>query len=289
MERANSKEAFHSIYTSAQLNTNEQLSDLQMSQALSTFPMTFENPAECYQHHLFLRRRRASGMGIRTSTNEFWMSPALARYANSGVSGMVILKGAFTARSALQDFGIDVIQALSTHKTPTFWALPSIGKTPVGSAAAIDRTTSSLIKCLTYQALSMSGAAKTEKQMVMRCSQFQTAKTPKEWLDIFKQVVTTLRGPVYLVIDLAMACLSAEEAEEFNFIQELRDALGQFTAPKVKVILLLYEMDWFKLVPREVAGSVVTVKKARLKRPQSRAMGNAVRTGRSFPVCRARR
>ncbi|RYP70582.1 hypothetical protein DL771_005401 [Monosporascus sp. 5C6A] len=115
-------ETFHSIQTSAQLNTNQQLSELQLSQVLSTFLLRFEDPDKCYKHHLFLRNRRASGMGVNTSTNPFWLSPKLARWSSSHESSLAIIKGAFTSRLAMLDFGVDVIQTLTASAVLTVWA-----------------------------------------------------------------------------------------------------------------------------------------------------------------------
>lgn len=282
--------AFHSTQTSAQLNTDEKLSDLQLSQGLSTFPKTFEDPDACYQHHLFFRKRRATGIGTSVSTNDFWLSPTLKRCASSKESAMVILKGTLNTRYTMQDFGVDIIQSSSAYGATTFWALPGAGIPKPGSAVATEWTTSNLIRCLTYQALRTSGVVGTENQMRIRYSQFQTARTPKEWLEVFKHVVFTLRGPIYLIVDLAMIRPTAEEAEGFNFIQELSQVLSQFAAGvNVKVVLLLYEMDWFRLLPRELSSYVVNVRMARQKRQQSRAMAKSVKTGRSFSVARGRR
>ncbi|KAF4442271.1 hypothetical protein FACUT_2088 [Fusarium acutatum] len=71
-------ETFHSIQTSAQLDTNQKLSSLQLSQALATFSQSLEDPKSLYKHHLFLSNRRASGRGATVTTNEFWLSPKLA-------------------------------------------------------------------------------------------------------------------------------------------------------------------------------------------------------------------
>ena len=287
---AYSKVAVHSTQTSAQLNTNEKITDLQLSQALSTLPRTFEDPDTCYQHHLFFHRRRASGIGAGVSTNEFWLSPALKRCASSEDSAMVILKGTLKTRSAMQDFGVDIIQSSSACGASAFCALPGAGITKMKSSTAMEWTTCSLIRCLTYQALRTSGSVGTENQMRIRYAQFHTASTPKEWLGVFTHVVSTLRGPIYLIIDLATVRPTPEEVEGFNFIQELSKILGHFAAGvKVKVVLLLYEMDWFKLLPRELSSSVVNVRMAKQKRQQSRAMGKSVKTGRSFPAARDKR
>ncbi|KAI4864058.1 hypothetical protein F4820DRAFT_459078 [Hypoxylon rubiginosum] len=271
-------ETFHAIQASAQLNTNHQLSDLQRSQILSTFALTFEDPDTCYKQHLFFRRRRASGVGAITSTNKFWLSPKLARCSSSQDSSLIVVKGAFMSRSAMKDFGVDVIEALTSSAVPTVWALTSLEKARSTSIS----TAADLMKYLAYQALRLRGVAETEKQMALRYSQFHTSRTQKEWLQLFKQVITTLEGQVYLVVDLATVRPSLEGVEGSNFVQELIRMLGEISgsnmATRVKVILLVYEADWFKLLPEEVAESIISVKAARSTRSQTREMRHAVNT-----------
>ncbi|KAL7768675.1 hypothetical protein ACKLNR_000059 [Fusarium oxysporum f. sp. zingiberi] len=122
-------ETFHSIQTSAQLDTNQKLSSLQLSQALATFSQSLEDPKSLYKHHLFLRNRRASGRGAAVSTNEFWLSPKLARWSSCPHSSLTIIRGSFTTRWAIQDFAIDIIQAVTMMSIPALWVLGSANKT----------------------------------------------------------------------------------------------------------------------------------------------------------------
>ncbi|RYP68986.1 hypothetical protein DL770_008336 [Monosporascus sp. CRB-9-2] len=277
--------AFHSIQTSAQLNTNQQLSELQLSQVLSTFSLTFEDPGKCYKRHLFFRNRRASGMGANTSTSPFWLSLKLARWSSSHESSLAIIKGAFTSRLSMLDFGVDVIQTLTASAVLTVWALTSVEKSRSDSIS----TTTDLMKYLTYQALRLRGAVKTEKQMASRYSQLHTARTPEEWLELFKQVVANLGGQVYLVVDLATVRSSLEGTDRFNFIQELSRMLSDVSKhgmeTKVKVVLLVYEADWFRFLPNDRSSYIIPVKAIRSKRPQGKEMRHAVKT-RVFPAYR---
>ncbi|RYP19937.1 hypothetical protein DL765_003085 [Monosporascus sp. GIB2] len=248
---------------------------LQLSQALSTFSLTFEDPGKCYEHHLFFRNRRASGMGASTSTNTFWLSPNLARWSSSHEPSLAIIKGAFPSRLAMLDFGVDVIQTLTASVVPTVWALTSVEKSGSNSIS----TTTDLMKYLTYQALRLSGAVRTEKQMASRYSQLHTARTPTEWLELFKQVIANLGGEVYIIADLAAVRSPLEGADGFNFIQELSRMLGDVSKhgmeTVVKVLLLVYEADWFRLLPNGVSRNITPVKAMRSKRPQCKEMRHA--------------
>ncbi|KAK7408041.1 hypothetical protein QQX98_009814 [Neonectria punicea] len=275
-------ETFHSIQSSAQLNTNQQLSDLQLSQVLSTFSLTFEDPEKCYKTHLLLRKRRASGMGANTSTNKFWLSPKLSRWSSSHDSAVVLIKGSFKSRLAMHDFSIDVIRTLTTSAVPTIWALTSVEK----SRASSILTTMDLIKYLTYQALRMGRGAKTEKHISLQYSQFHTAQTPKACLELFRQVVANLGGQLYLVLDLAAVRASLVDLEEFDFIQELSQMLSngfkQGMKTRVKVLLLVYEVDWFRHLSNNVSKHVIPVKITKSRGPQSKQMRDAMST-RVFP------
>ncbi|KAI0165437.1 hypothetical protein GGR52DRAFT_582020 [Hypoxylon sp. FL1284] len=245
-------ETFHSIQASAQLNTNQQLTDLQRSQVLATFSLTFEDPDACYKQHLFFRRRRATGMGAITSTNKFWLSPKLGRLSSSHDSSLVVVKGAFMSRLAMQDFGTDVIEALAASAVPTVWALSSLEK----SRSTSILTAMDLMKYLAYQALRLRGVAETEKQMAVQ--------------------------QIYIVVDLAIVRASLEGIDGTNFIKELNQMLDEITrgnrAARVKVILLMYEADWFRLLPEDVSSFVIAVKAARSTRSQTREMRHAVNT-----------
>ncbi|KAI8677450.1 hypothetical protein NCS56_00635000 [Fusarium sp. Ph1] len=103
-------ENFYSMHTSAQLDTNQTLSELQLSQALHNLSQHFEDPEQCLKHHIFLRNRRVSGQGPTTSTNEFWRSPRLAKLSLNNRSSLAIIKGTFKLRSAIQDFGLTEVK-----------------------------------------------------------------------------------------------------------------------------------------------------------------------------------
>ncbi|KAL2693600.1 hypothetical protein Neosp_000160 [[Neocosmospora] mangrovei] len=263
------------IETSAQLDTNQKLSDLQLSQALHSLSQPFEDPDQSFKHHVFLRNRRASGRGRATSTNEFWLSPKLARWSSGNGSSLTIIKGTFTLRSAIQDFGVNVIESLSTCTVPTLWALASSRK----SRSSPTLTTTDLVKYLTYQALKFPGVIQTEKQMSWRFSQLQIARTLREWLTLFKHIIGGLGGQVYMVVDLAMAGSLLDSVDGLSFIQEMANVLEvsqQEKGTKIKMVLLTYEAEWFRLIPRELSDRVIPVKPMRTGRQRGKEMRNSV-------------
>ncbi|KAF5613802.1 uncharacterized protein FSUBG_414 [Fusarium subglutinans] len=214
-------ETFHSIQTSSQIDTNQKLSSLQLSQALATFSQSLEDPKSLYKHHLFLRNRRASGRGVAISTNEFWLSPKLAKWSSCPHSSLTIIRGSFTTRWAIQDFAIDIIQAVTMMNIPAIWVLGSATKTsPNAMLSPAD-----LVRYLTYQALQIEGTVTTEKQMSLRHSQLEEAKTSQDWLALFKLIMQDLGGQIYIIIDLATVGSGAKGSGQVNLIYQLNEML----------------------------------------------------------------
>lgn len=266
----NRNTAFHSIQTSAQLNTNQMLSDLQVSQILATFSHSFEDPDQSFRHHLRLCRHRARTLTTTIGTNKFWLSPKLTEWSSSKESSLTILKGNFPSRLVMQDFAVDIIQALGASDIPTAWAL---GNSNASSAPNHISTTVDIAKYLTYQVLRMGGEGSTEKQLALRSSQFHTARTMKEWLGLLEHVCKNLGRRIYLVLDLSTVRDPLEGAEGLEFILELDRVLRQWNQQStaksttiLKVVLLVYEEAWSRLLPDQVADSIVSVRTKGRKR-----------------------
>ncbi|KAK2006376.1 hypothetical protein LZ32DRAFT_570350, partial [Colletotrichum eremochloae] len=261
-------ETFHSFQSSAQLDTNQRLSDLHLSQILTTLSPTFEDPEKCYKYHLMCRNRRVSGRGASTPTNQFWLSPRLAKWSSSRQSSLVIIRGPFSMRSAMVDFGIDVIQTLASADVPTLWALPSLDKSKRASmSTAVD-----LIKYLTYQALRCGGSLETEKDLSFRYSQLHTAQKLTDWLKFLEQAIRSLGAQVYIVVDLATVLSSLDYADGFNLIDELSMMINRasMNCLKIKVVLLLYEAEWVKMVTNYVSMQPVLVKSMKTRGNQGK-------------------
>ncbi|CAI0648972.1 unnamed protein product [Colletotrichum noveboracense] len=268
------EETFQSIQTSAQLDTNQRLSDFHLSQVLTTLSPTFEDPEKCYKYHLMCRNRRASGRGANISTNQLWLSPRLTKWSSSHQSCLIIIRGPFSVRSAMVDFSIDVIQTLASAEVPTPWALPGLERSKQASmSTAVD-----LIKYLTYQALRWSGSLKTEKELSSRYSQFHTAQKPKDWLKLLEQAVRSLGTQVYIVVDLATVLSSLDEADGFNVIDELCRMLDDASneGPRMKVVLLLYEAEWIRMLTNNDSTQTVMVKSMKAKRTQGKGRKQTV-------------
>jgi hypothetical protein len=156
----------------------------------------------------------------------------------------------------MQDFCVDVIQCLNASAVPAVWALMNFNKSKSGSMSS----TTDLMKYITFQALRLMGALKTE----------------------FRQVVEHLGGQIYIVVDLATVRASLEDVQGFNFILELskmlEDASEQGMATKIKVMLVVYEAEWSIILPSEISGSIIPVKAMRQKRRPGNAMRRTITT-----------
>ncbi|KAG7044366.1 nacht domain protein [Colletotrichum scovillei] len=267
-------ETFQSIQTSAQLDTNQRISNLHLSNVLTTLSPAFEDPEKCYKYHLMCRNRRVSGRGVVTSTNQFWLSPRLTKWSSSHRSSLVIIKGSFNVRSAMVDFGIDIIQTLESAEVPTLWALPSLDRSKHASmSTAVD-----LIKYLTYQALRLSASLKTEKELSSRYSQFHTTLKPKDWLKLLGQAVRSLGTNTYIIVDLATVLSSLDQADDFHLIDELCIMLDDASMEglKVKIVLLLYEAEWLRMAAKSDSAESVLVKSMKAKSAQAKGRKQTV-------------
>jgi hypothetical protein len=265
---AKQRPAYHSIQMNALINTNDRLTDLQLAQTLASLSSSFQDPHKCFQRHLLLRKRRAAGIATVASTNEFWQSPALRSFSLNHDSDMVIVKGTFGLRAAIRDFGVDAIRTLTRSEITTVWALE-------GADREKSRWNSAdFLRYLTWQVLRNSKL--TEKQMSVRYSQFQTAKTPMGWMRLFREVVKHVGGQLYLIVDLAVMQASFATVDGFNIINEFNELIQTSAQDRnfvLKIIILTYDADWHRMLPSELGGSIIAVKKAtsrKLPRKQNR-------------------
>lgn len=261
-----SGEEFHSIQTSAQLNTNQQLSNLQLNQAMVTLTWNYEDPGFIFKQHSFFRKRRAASIGL--STNEFWRSIQLSTWSSCQHSSIIAVQGAFTLKSVRQDFGIDVLQTLTRSSVTTLWALASIDRPRSKSTMA----TTALLQYLVHQILEIKHTSQTEKSLSLRYMQYQSAKTSEEWFQFLIHLLSGLKGHAYMILDLAAVQPSSSllNGENVSLIQEFCQLIESYRnhlgTAKIKVLLLAYEAAWDKFTRQHTLRSVVRVRKRAIKR-----------------------
>ncbi|KAL6832787.1 hypothetical protein V8C40DRAFT_235976 [Trichoderma camerunense] len=249
------------VQSSSLVDTNLMLSDLQLSQALSSFSHPFDDPERSYQYHMLLRKRRSTRVSKGMGTNSFWLSPKLKRWASSKDSALTIIKGGPASRLSMRDFCVDVLKLLSEEDIPALWALPN--QKPNPDAGVID-----LLKFLTFQALRLNGRERDEKQVAKRYSQFQSARTANEWLNLFKEVVQSIGREVYLIIDTTTVQM-LEDSLGFNLIRSLDQMLksmgGTGKSTTLKIVFIIYELKWIASLPKDMLDPIVSVQVRRQK------------------------
>lgn len=267
-----------SLHTSAELNTNQEITTIQITQALVKFEPKGKNPGTMFKQHALLRRRRALGIGPSRSTNEFWSSPLLARWSWSQASGLTIVKGPFSLRFSIQDFGVDVIQTLTAAKVPTIWGLTSLDRSRSRSLLCATE----YVKYLIYQVLRIHDVLSTEKSLQLRSSHLDEAVTLSDCITLLSHLLASFRGQVYLVLDLASVFQPEEFSNEPPLILELLEMLRSSeirqSAANVKILLLVYEADWIRGIPQSASAYTTIVKSANYKRLQGNQMQRATRT-----------
>ncbi|KAM7203290.1 hypothetical protein V8F33_002281 [Rhypophila sp. PSN 637] len=219
------------LLAGALLDTNQQLSRPQLDQILSTLSSTFQDPDQVYKDHLFLRNRRRATAGRQsTATNLFWLSPQLKAWSSTNKSALVIVKGAFNSHPVIQDFGTSVIHALSSSSAglSTVWALPGVvsGHAAETNVAPRTLTPSGIFKCLCYQLLWSISVIPTERTICIRHAQFQSASTVRDWLDLFKQLVSSHPAEqLYVIVDMSLVAATATDRHDFNLLRDLSQML----------------------------------------------------------------
>ncbi|KAK5991936.1 hypothetical protein PT974_05326 [Cladobotryum mycophilum] len=254
--------SYHSIQMASLVDTNQRVSDVQLSQILSHLAnVPLDDPDKSFQHHLFFRRRRATGAADAVATNRFWLSPKLQSLFSAESSALAVLKGGYSSRQALQDFCIDVVQQLHSSGAPILWALKNArsSKHEGGPMNIVD-----LLKYLTLQAMKLDESLKTEKTMSLRSAQFHATTTAVEWFELFLKAVNGVGRQVHLVIDLETVDQSLRSPDGFNIISALLRSFQarstDNTASRLKVLIIVYGPTSNNMQTGEFAPLVVPVR-----------------------------
>lgn len=229
------------------LDTNQRVSDLQLSQILTHLSnVPLDDPLKSFQHHLFFRKRRAQGTSLSAVTNPFWLSSRFQSLFSTEGSALALMKGNFATRQVLQDFCVDVIEHLRSSKIPTVWALKKVA-TPNNEQA--QSSVVDLLKYLVFQALQLNGSLKTEKTMAWRCAQFQRATTAAELFQLLLAALDGLGRQVYLVLDLETIEESLQSLDGFNIVSAFLQSFHASRSPntRLKIIIIRYRATEMQL------------------------------------------
>ncbi|KAK4462909.1 hypothetical protein QBC42DRAFT_73782 [Cladorrhinum samala] len=267
-------QASQALHSSALVNTNRQLSDLQFSQVMAFMSKgQIGDPLVSYRFNRSLQARLGSVQSTTQIVNRFWQSPKLHDWDAGPQSRVAVIKGNFNARFAIKRFTVDVIAQLQAKRTPVLWALPWPSSASEGRGAAASPI--DLFKHLILQALQLGGtdaATATESGMALECARFQRATTEHQWAELLGSALASSAaavGPstnpqvgvsIYVVVDLSILDPSlepgtAEEGKEggggggsgFSWLDEFRNLLAALNRQnpnlKIKILLLNYGRD----------------------------------------------
>ncbi|EHK48580.1 hypothetical protein TRIATDRAFT_5974, partial [Trichoderma atroviride IMI 206040] len=233
----NKMASYHAIQSNGILDTNQRLSDLQISQILTHLSnVPLDDPLKSFQHHLFFRKRRAQGTNLSTVTNAFWLSSRFQSLFSTDDSALALMRGNFATRQVLQDLCIDVIDHLRCSNIPTLWALKK-APTPTNEQAQL--SIADLLKYLIFQALQLNESLKTEKTMAWRCAQFQRATTATELFQLLLAALDGLGRQIYLVIDLETIEESLQSVDGFNIVSAFLQSFHASQSPNTRLKIII--------------------------------------------------
>ncbi|KAL7921509.1 hypothetical protein ACQKWADRAFT_295252 [Trichoderma austrokoningii] len=239
--------SYHAIQSSTMLDTNQRVSDLQMSQILTHLSnVPLDDPLKSFQHHLFFRKRRAQGSSLSAVTNPFWLSSRFQSLFSTDDSALALIKGNLATRQVLQDFCVDVIEHLRSSNIPTLWALKKVATPDDGR---IHLSIVDLLKYLIFQALQLNESLKTEKTMAWRCAQFQRATTPAELFQLLLAALDGLGRQIYLLIDLDTVEEALQSFDGFNIMSAFLQSFQASQSPntRLKIIIIRYRAGEMQL------------------------------------------
>ena len=221
----------------AQLDTNQRVSDLQLSQMLThTANSLLDDPETSYRFGVLIRNKHQRGLH---RTPKFWLSPRLKDWTTSKSSSLIVVKGSYATRSQARDFGINVIEAVQPASIPVLWALHDNSKSFCETISTVD-----LLKSLVQQAIRINKTFQSEKFCTRSCTRIQSARDEKEWLDILGSVLVGL-PLLYIVVNLeSLGRNPLAMTEHFSwplaFLSLFQSLSSRGVATVVKIVLITY-------------------------------------------------
>ncbi len=181
---------------SGQVNTNQRVFDLQLSQMLAiTANSSLQNPEISYRYGIL---RRNNSMQRASRPLAFLDSPKLKRWTTSEVNSLIIVKGPYSMRDQIRIFGVDLIEAVQNAHVPIFWVLPSTIQSGAEGITSVD-----VLKSLVQQAIRINKYFRNESTCALSCSRMQSAVHESDWFDILGSTFDGLTQ-IYIVFDTSV-------------------------------------------------------------------------------------
>ncbi|CVL02509.1 uncharacterized protein FMAN_00029 [Fusarium mangiferae] len=234
------------IETSALINTNQCLTEMQFDQAISVLKPEFPwDPMEAFKFHHSLRRLKNSTSAVKFS-DRFWVSPKLKVWSSARGSRLIVVKGKQCAQKLIRHFSTLVIDQLMTYNVPVLWALPMPNEE--GTRISCREISGNyLLKLLALQAINISSEKRTEKSISLLHHRFRTATSENSWFDILGSILMGIGPLVYIVVDTGLLDGNPDHLRGFPWLQSFQNLLhklsSKFPGPEVKILLLHCRSD----------------------------------------------
>ena len=280
----------------AHVNTNRVLTDLQLSNIMSSLEQTpLEQPDKLLHISLVLghRSQRVHGALVASGNRPVpvWETATFQSWSRSVCRhSIVTVSGTLTSRPDVRAFLASVIDCIRASDVHVLWALR-------GLSSVLDPTVISIvnvIKYLTHQALRHAGLH-TEKSIAVTCQRIETARDDDyiEWSKILAAVLGRLNA-VFIVVDSDIFTVGRTAAE--NGPKSMKEVFtlvfGEMAAARaqttVKVLLAEYGVPSTRsgITPQQTTGEMLTINVGGPRVPASRACfvtrirgGGAIRSG----------
>ncbi|KAF2813750.1 uncharacterized protein BDZ99DRAFT_380384, partial [Mytilinidion resinicola] len=189
--------SYQCIQTSANLDTNVRLTDLQLNQIMDFLSGANKlDPIKALGYRLSIGRRHRERPRNAESGPAFWLSPKFSTWESSSSPALIMVKSDYTHRLRVQNFMINVINVLRGQQIPVIWAIKGLSPTGPSAAPVVD-----IVKGLVCQAIPLNVSLHTEHHLAFNCAQFRAAETPEQWFDLLARVIANL-PQLHIIVDI---------------------------------------------------------------------------------------
>ena len=197
-----------------------------------------------------------------------------------------MFKGTYNARFEIKDFCVNAISRLRESRIPVVWALKSTPLDDLEMPSEID-----ILKDLVGQVLRLNVAQHSERSLALRCSNFRTAGTETEWLELLGSLLANL-PQLYIIVDLEVvghrfANIDGSFCWPIAFLDTFQRLAERGLTTMVKVVLVSYGSTHISLDKR-IQDVVVPVGRTETIPPTKRGIQRSSQGGFA-PVAKAPR
>ncbi|KAI9860341.1 MAG: hypothetical protein M1813_006230 [Trichoglossum hirsutum] len=234
--------SYQSTYSSAFLDTNQRLTDLQLNQIMDYVSSACKiDSIKSRQYCAFTSNRQGlkSRSGAAGCENPFWLHSKFTKWKSQRDPALIMVKGDYKNRFAVRYFCVNVVQLLRKNKVPVIWALKTFEPKGADGQSVID-----VVKDLVCQALRLNISLHTERSLSLCCAQFRAADTPEQWFDLLAMAIAAL-SQLYILVDIeAVDFAHARRTQDFSWISAFlaifQNLSSRQCTTRLKVVLVSY-------------------------------------------------